>query len=485
MNENINPQNVSSKTAYVLTNKGVITLNADTMSPEDFGEITKQLSQIMSDIQCGKMNATSQSVNGSDKDGFSFTSSAPVKKEQTDDAKVASPTAFNLFDDDDVPTPDDDAAKEEQERLQNAAPVVTLTPNQGTDDKTRELYDAGIIFAEKKAEMIQQMEEEGSSPSIDEVTDAIVKPTEDKVVPNTNSQNASIAATEDLDTTEEDDIESYIKSTGYIDNANLWRRWIMAQMLRHYNKADGTSGFDEYFVTGTPYFYQWKVVASELKVLRHLKGQALTDRERFFNEEVVRAMARDYQKKISTYIMKSKKHRDRRFSHVPQSDHKRCMYVTIPGYNKKIYLDDNPLYTNKEKSITYNEFMTMVYKHVDRICNNRPQDYYHLHQRVEQFMKSCPLIKTFAKSSEWKNAFKGSGAYYTMDNMIKFHNCHFHIGDKILTMNESLSYLEQKTKEYTSEYYRLYALMRQFVSDNNFTYANIPVDNYHLPKYDG
>ena len=52
-------------------------------------------------------------------------------------------------------------------------------------------------------------------------------------------------------------------------------------------------------------------------------------------------------------------------------------------------------------------------------------------------------------------------------------------------MEDSLKLLEAKTAEYRTEYYRLYALMRQFVSDNNFTYDSIPVDSYHLPKYDG
>ena len=194
----------------------------------------------------------------------------------------------------------------------------------------------------------------------------------------------------------------------------------------------------------------------------------------------------DNKKKIANYIMKAKKHRDKRFSHVPQEDQKRCLYVTIPGYKKKIYISDSPLNTDTTKAISYKDFMDYVDKYVEKICSNRPQDYYHLYQKVEQFMKNCPLVKTFAKSSEWKNAFKGSGAYYTMDNLIKFHNCNFHLDDgSILNTNESLAYLETKTEEYKDEYYRLYALMRKFISDNNFAYDSIPVDNYYIPKYDG
>lgn len=63
-----------------------------------------------------------------------------------------------------------------------------------------------------------------------------------------------------------------------------------------------------------------------------------------------------------------------------------------------------------------------------------------------------------------------------MDNMIKFHNCVFYkdiLNQAPLTRDESLERLEQYTNLFNNnkmEYYKLYAIMCQFVEDNNFNF---------------
>jgi hypothetical protein len=162
------------------------------------------------------------------------------------------------------------------------------------------------------------------------------------------------------------------------------------------------------------------------------------------------------------------------------------MYTYVPGYKGRIYMADNAILPKTKKAITKSEFMAKVQKYTRAVYLSR--SYYEMIKAVETFTKHCPLVKTLAKAAAWKNAFKGTGAYYTMDNMIKFHGCKFTVEDNngnktTLDMDKSLRYLEMKTADYQNEYYRLYALMRKFIEDNNFTYSDTPVDEYELKNY--
>ena len=283
----------------------------------------------------------------------------------------------------------------------------------------------------------------------------------------------------DDDSDEEDDngldeIEKSILNDGYIPNNQLWRRWIMAQMLRHYKNDIGESNFDKYFISGKPYKYQWDTILNEIKTLKNLSGHELTDRERFFNMDVIKSTARDYEKKLSRYIRrKAKVHIDKGFNrkHIKPADVNKHKYVRLPQLKSskytKVYLSDNAPITATD-NITFTQLMRQVHNHVERI--NNCHNYNDMYWAVQGLMKNCPMKIPMAKAPAWKNAFKGAGAYYTMDNMIKFHGCNFVVSGHKVTTQQSLHMLENKTIEYRNEYYKLYALMQQFVEDNNFDF---------------
>lgn len=291
--------------------------------------------------------------------------------------------------------------------------------------------------------------------------------------PDINLNNIDINNDDDEDDGY-DEIEKSILNDGYIPNNQLWRRWIMAQMLRHYKDENGNSNFDSYFVSGKPYRYQWETILNEIKALRHLSGQELIDRERFFNMDVIKAAAKDYEKRIDFYIRKkAKRHIDKGLNkkNINKDIIRKHTYVKMPySQHAKIYLANDANITDI-KHTTYSTFTQLVHEQVHRIltCDNYNELYY----VVKNFMKKCPLNVPLMKSSAWKNAFKGAGAYYTMDNMIKFHDCNFIVSGKKVTTQQSLHMLENKTIEYRNEYYKLYALMKQFVKDNNFDYEQI------------
>lgn len=273
-----------------------------------------------------------------------------------------------------------------------------------------------------------------------------------------------------------DEIESSIINNGYIPNNRLWRRWIMAQMLRHYKTKDGESGFDKYFVSGKPYLYSWETAANEIKVLSKLSGQELLLRERFFNITVINEMAIDYEKRFWKYFNKLKRHYDKNYNRKNKHESKEVTlqhtYVCLPRYGR-IYMSDDSALT-KSTDMTISTLKDIISTHVDKI--SQAKNYKELYKSMLELMKNCPMSCKIMKSYAWKNAFKGTGAYYTMDNMIKFHNCKWYDysasdGKCVpLSTNKSLQKLEETTNNCVNEYYKLYAIMCKFIDDNNFDF---------------
>ena len=116
------------------------------------------------------------------------------------------------------------------------------------------------------------------------------------------------------------------------------------------------------------------------------------------------------------------------------------------------------------------EFEANIEGAVDKI--NAANTYWQMEKAIEFFMATCPMHLKMPKPNAWKNAFKGAGAYYTMDNMIKFHNCHWMLKSHylMLPLSASLAKLEKAVEETKGEYYRLYAMMCDFVAYNHFDF---------------
>lgn len=73
------------------------------------------------------------------------------------------------------------------------------------------------------------------------------------------------------------------------------------------------------------------------------------------------------------------------------------------------------------------------------------------------------------QNAAWLDAYKGSGAFFTMQNMIRFHNCVI-IDDngKTLSKNASLAFLNKKAKLYENrEGWRLIGMLKKMLDDNN------------------
>ena len=252
-------------------------------------------------------------------------------------------------------------------------------------------------------------------------------------------------------TTDKDPIEESIRNDGYIENNHLYRRWVMAQMLRHFRNEKDPAAFDHYFISGKPYKYAWETTLNELKAMKHLRGEELIRRERFFNLEVVKEMAKEYHEQLRRCVAKLPKK-------WTVKNGKWAYYSKIP-YGKEI-----------KRSPKDKEFWASITEAVNKI--NEANTYWQMQKAVENFMATCPMHLKMPKPNAWKNAFKGAGAYYTMDNMIKFHHCHWMLKSRylMLPLSASLAKLEKAVEETKGEYYRLYAMMCDFVAYNHFDF---------------
>ena len=72
----------------------------------------------------------------------------------------------------------------------------------------------------------------------------------------------------------------------------------------------------------------------------------------------------------------------------------------------------------------------------------------------------------------FKNAYKGTGAYFTIKNLIMFHGCRFHVGGQVLGQDASLQYLKELNFMPSTTGDMMLETMMKLLSDNHFTYAS-------------
>ena len=109
---------------------------------------------------------------------------------------------------------------------------------------------------------------------------------------------------------------------------------------------------------------------------------------------------------------------------------------------------------------------------VDKIGSiNNAQTPADLHAAVSAFyaqVKKTYLAWEIRMSPDFKSAYKGAGAFFTMKNMILFHGCSMQSDSgKILTRSGSMKKLYDKAEEYKSEGWRLFGVMQKLIADNN------------------
>jgi len=273
------------------------------------------------------------------------------------------------------------------------------------------------------------------------------------LVINENGEPMVVADSYDVNTVMSDDhIAKQIIADGYVRNTKLHRRFVMAQMFQmlNYKSYDGKkSGYNDYLKHYYGYDYTIRMMIEEVYVLNKLEArdrESFEERSHFFTKDVVIAVLEDYMDKLKKHI-----------ETLPDHKCKGIPYKKIKGTN---------IFNADIKKRIYDP-LTQIINWI-RYSKNYAEMYRYLHRFTKRMIK---LPYETPKSKVWIDAFKGAGAYYTLKNLIMYHNCVIKIGKfEIYWGTNAMRHLKCKLDEYKGEGWRMFALMKKVIADNNFNF---------------
>ena len=246
---------------------------------------------------------------------------------------------------------------------------------------------------------------------------------------------------------DDDPIYDAILQGGDVYNWKLARRWVMSQMF-HMLALEGSKKYGEYDNSITAqirrkgYDYMWKQMEEELhaqmKMFAHSDADNYLDRNRWFNNRVLAAMIEDYRYQLHLYVKhecKVKKCKGVPYKRICGED------VFVDDIKKKVFEPIEMLATEANNAKTTSGLYSVV-------C------------RFNKIRKTRTWKPK--QSAAWLDAYKGSGAFFTMQNLIRYHKCRFEGMDK----EASYSCLKGLANEYRGEGWRMIGVLRQFLEDN-------------------
>lgn len=248
----------------------------------------------------------------------------------------------------------------------------------------------------------------------------------------------------------EDTIAKSIIEDGYVRNTKLHRRWVMAQMFHmlNYKSYDGRrEGYNEALkMRGLKYSFD--MMLEEIRVLGKLEDRDVStflERSHFFTKDVIKKTMEDYIEELKKYV-----------DTLPNKNCKGIPYKRIKGQNifvadlqKKVY---SPLKREIDR-LTYATNYNEIYRIVRYFMND---------------MISLPY--NTPKSKAWIDAYKGEGAFYTLKNLVMFHACGIKVDGRFVYGAAAVSVLNSRLREYKGEGWRMFALMKKVIKDNNFDF---------------
>lgn len=251
--------------------------------------------------------------------------------------------------------------------------------------------------------------------------------------------------------TANDPILESIIADGYVRNSKLHRRFVCAQMFHmlNYVSYDGRDrGYNDCLRRCYGYKYTIDMMIEEVRVLSKLEvrdKETFEERAHFFDRRTVAAVLEDYIEELKKYVEK-----------LPTKKCKGVPYKRVKGVNifvadfeKKLYAPVKHYANQVSVAKNYNEIYRIL-------CN------------FKRTMIKLPW--NTKKSKAWIDAYKGEGAYYTLKNLIMFHDCKIFADYYPYTTAESMVVLKNRLAEYKGEGWRMFALMKKVIADNNFDF---------------
>lgn len=196
-----------------------------------------------------------------------------------------------------------------------------------------------------------------------------------------------------------DPIFNSIMNGGVIPDPNLYRRWVMAQTFHMLAEGNWTDALRR-----RGYEYSWKMMIDELRTqckFSHKDVENFKMRHIWFNQDVAIAMCQDYFRKLTEYIDALK---TRKYQGEP--------YKRIKGYDYFVNDIDDKIFA------PLRVLLRAVAKAKSPLA---------LHLAMVEFNSSrISLRNETPMCAEWVDAYKGCGAYYTLQNLIRFHGMKLH-----------------------------------------------------------
>lgn len=247
-----------------------------------------------------------------------------------------------------------------------------------------------------------------------------------------------------------DPIAEEIIADGYVRNTKLHRRFVMAQMFHalNYKSYDGRrEGYNEY-IKRFGIKYEFDMMLEEIRVLSKLEVRdtdTFIERSHFFTKDVISKVMEDYVEELKKYV------------------------ETIP--NKKC--KGVPYKRIKSVDVFVADLYKKVYSPFERDINKLKyaSNYNEMYRIVQNFMgKMIHLPYDTPKSKAWIDAYKGEGAFYTLKNLVMFHGCGIEVNGRMVYGTGAMSVLNKRLNEYSGEGWRMFALMKKVIKDNNFDF---------------
>ena len=253
-----------------------------------------------------------------------------------------------------------------------------------------------------------------------------------------------------------DSIVKQIMDNGYVFNSRVDGRFITAQTFRMLNERSYNFdtrqyefGWDAYLRNCYSYMYQFDMMLDEVHKLKKMENANDPDFQRlsnFFTKDVVYETCKQYIRQLKKFI---KKQKNRKCQGRP--------YVKL----------------NKYGNIFLSDLNTRIYQKLDvyLLGIKMSTNYNMLEDNLRLFMNAmCKLPYATPKTSQWKDAFKGKGAYVTLLNIVKFHGVNvlsYETGE-LLNRDDSIAYVESKLVDYKGQYWKFHELLKATIEANNF-----------------
>lgn len=268
----------------------------------------------------------------------------------------------------------------------------------------------------------------------------------------------------DMDDATIDAVGKKIVEGGYVSNWKLFRRWVMSQMFHMLRQMETDKLTFNEVLQRKGYEYQWRMLENELyaqvKMSEHGDLDNVGARNRWFNGDVASDMATDYISKLRKYV-------DDNLIYTVKKDK--------DGNKKKTYkhtCKGNPYIRLQNENIFVADLERKVYTPLRDLANKMgaAPTYKDLYDAVREFNKKRKHLAWDTKQADaFIHAYKGSGSYYTMRNIIMFHGARFLKNGRKMSETNSLKELESKAKLYDEDGWRMLGILKQLIKDNNIS----------------